>query len=343
MQIGRRWWLPAVLSGWCKVQRNPIVSVIAIFLNPGASYLAEAVASVRAQSFADWELLLVDDGSTDDSSAFAQSVAAAEPDRIRYLEHPGHANLGMSAARNLGIGAARGRYLAFLDADDTYLPGRLAHQVAILDAEPDVAMVYGPYLEWYSWQPDAEEADRVSPLGVETETTHPAPSILEAFITTGGHILPGICSLTVRREAVAEVGGFEPDFRGCYEDQVFLAKICSRFPVHVTDRCLDRYRQHEASYTAQAQLTGDYVPGLPHPARERFLRWLQAYLEREGRLGPSIRRALERELWPYDNPRTFALVGLPLLQIKFALKRLKRAAIRRTTAGREASLVATAD
>jgi glycosyltransferase involved in cell wall biosynthesis len=324
-------------------QRNPIVSVITIFLNPGAAYLAEAVASVRAQSLDDWELILVDDGSTDDSSAFARSAAAAEPERIRYMEHPGHANLGMSASRNLGISAARGRYLAFLDADDTYLPERLAHQVAILDAEPGTAMTYGPYLYWYSWAPDGTEADRVSPLGLATETTHPAPAILEAFLATSGHILPGICSLTVRAEAVAAVGGFEPEFRGCYEDQVFLAKICGRFPVHITRRCLDRYRQHAASCTAQAALTGDYVANLPHPSRERFLRWLEAYLEREGLTTPAIADALKRELWPYDHPRLFALTGLPVLQTKLALKWLKREVIRRIARQHPTSRAATAD
>jgi hypothetical protein len=323
-------------------QKIPKVSVTIIFLNPSAAYLAEAVASVRAQTLEDWELILVDDGSTDDASAFARSAAAAEPERIRYLEHPGHANLGMSASRNLGISAARGRYLALLDADDTYLPGRLAHQVAILDAEPDVAMVYGPYLYWYSWQADATDADRVSPLGLATETTHPPPTVLEAFITSGGHILPGICSLTVRSEAVAAVGGFEPEFRGCYEDQIFLAKICGRFPVHITSRCLDRYRQHDASCTAEAARTGEYLPELPHPARERFLRWLQAYLEREGPNTPAIRRALKRELWPYDHPGIFKLVGLPILEAKFALKRLKRGVIRRRSRARQSSRVARA-
>lgn len=326
------------------VETEPRVSVVIIFLDPGATYLSEAIASVRSQSFRDWELILVDDGSSDDSSAAARAAAAAEPERIRYLEHPGHANLGMSAARNLGISAARGRYIAFLDADDTYLPDRLAHHVAILDAAPDAAMVYGPYLYWHSWQAGAAEPDRVSPLGLATETTHPAPTILQAFIATGGHILPGICSLTVRREAIAVVGGFEPEFRGCYEDQVFLAKICSRFNVHVTDRCLDRYRQHAASCTAQAALTGEYVAGLPHPARERFLRWLRAYLEREGLLDAAIARALERELWPYDHPKIFALTGLPFLHAKFALKGVKRALLRHSPRSvRRPPAVATAD
>jgi len=324
-------------------QQEPRVSVVIIFLNPGANYLVEAIASVRSQVHVDWELILVDDGSSDDSSAVARAAAAAEPERIRYLEHPGHANLGMSASRNLGISVARGRYIAFLDADDTYLPERLAHHVAILDAEPEAAMVYGPYLEWFSWDAQAAGADRVSALGVEAETTHPAPGILEAFITSGGHNLPGICSITVRREAVAAVGGFEPEFRGCYEDQVFLSKICSRFAVHVTARCLDRYRQHAASCTARAELTGEYLPGLPHPARERFLRWLQAYLAREGRFDGEMRRAIERELWPYDHPKAFALVGLPVLRAKFALKRLKREVIGRSTQPRHSSAAATAD
>lgn len=321
----------------------PTVSVVIIFLDPGAGYLGEAIESVRAQRLTDWELLLVDDGSSDDSSALAKAAAAAEPDRIRYLEHPNHENRGMSASRNRGIAAARGRYLAFLDADDTYLPDRLAHHVAILDRRPEIAMVYGPYLYWHSWEARAVEPDRVSALGLATETVHPPPSILEAFIRSGGHILPGICSLTARREAVAEVGGFEPDFRGCYEDQVFLSKITGRFAVYVTDRCLDRYRQHGHSCTAQAALTGEYRPGLPHPARERFLRWLDDYLARHGLKDRSIERAVARELWAYDHPRLYGILVEPFLVAKFALKDLKRAALRRMPGGHRQSLVPTAD
>jgi glycosyltransferase involved in cell wall biosynthesis len=310
-------------------ERTPSVSVVTIFLDPGAAYLAEAVASVRAQSLDDWELILVDDGSTDDSSAFARSVAAAEPERIRYLEHPGHANLGMSASRNLGIGAARGRYIAFLDADDTYLPERLRHQVAILDAEPDVAMVYGPYLIWHSWRHDASEADSVSKLGLATERVHGPPHILNGFITSSGSILPGICSLTARTAAVRQVGGFETAFRGCYEDQVFLAKMTARFPVYITAKCLDRYRQHERSCTAEAARSGEYDPnGLPHPSRERFLRWLDGYLPTTGTCSPALRQAVARELWPYDHPRLYAVFVLPLARIKPTLKAIKRSVLR---------------
>ena len=82
-----------------------LVSAVIIFLN-AERFLEEAIESVRAQTYTDWELLLVDDGSTDGSSGCARRHAAAEPGRIRYLDHPGHVNLGMSAARNLGSESA---------------------------------------------------------------------------------------------------------------------------------------------------------------------------------------------------------------------------------------------
>ena len=87
---------------------SPEVSVTIIFLDE-ERFLAEAVESVLAQSYTNWELLLVDDGSTDRSTEIARGYALANPDRIRYLEHPGHANRGMSASRNLGVRSARAR------------------------------------------------------------------------------------------------------------------------------------------------------------------------------------------------------------------------------------------
>jgi glycosyltransferase involved in cell wall biosynthesis len=79
---------------------------------------------------------------------------------VRYLQHPGHANLGMSASRNLGIRQADGPYMAFLDADDVWLPAKLEQQVALLEAWPEAAMVYGPTLWWYSWTERLEDQGR---------------------------------------------------------------------------------------------------------------------------------------------------------------------------------------
>ena len=90
--------------------------------------MRETVASVQAQTLADWEMLLVDDGSTDGSRALAARLAAEEP-RIRLLGWATTA--GAAAARNAGIRAARGRFIAFLDADDRWQPEKLARQIAL--------------------------------------------------------------------------------------------------------------------------------------------------------------------------------------------------------------------
>src|SRR5262245_33392805 len=107
-----------------------LVSVVTNFLN-AAPYLRESIDSVIAQSHAGWELLLVDDGSDDGSTGIARRAAGRDPARCRFLEHPGHQNRGASAARNLGIAHARGEFVAFLDADDVWLPDRLARSVAL--------------------------------------------------------------------------------------------------------------------------------------------------------------------------------------------------------------------
>jgi glycosyltransferase involved in cell wall biosynthesis len=108
----------------------PAVSVVTPVWNAEGT-LGEAVASLRAQTRGDWEMLLVDDGSTDGSRALAERLAAGEP-RIRLLGWPD--NRGAAAARNAGIRAARGRFIAFLDADDLWWPQKLAVQIGYMEA-----------------------------------------------------------------------------------------------------------------------------------------------------------------------------------------------------------------
>ncbi len=108
----------------------PAVSVVTPVWNAEET-LAETVASLRAQTRGDWEMLLVDDGSTDGSRALAERLAAGEP-RIRLLGWPD--NRGAAAARNAGIRAARGRVVAFLDADDLWRPQKLAVQIGYMEA-----------------------------------------------------------------------------------------------------------------------------------------------------------------------------------------------------------------
>src|SRR5215467_4483957 len=135
---------------------RPLVSVITIFLN-GERFIREAIESILAQTMDRWELLLVDDGSTDRSTEIALWYENECPEKIKYLEHEGHRNLGMSASRNLGIAVAQGKYIAFVDADDVWLPGRLERHLKVFEMFPSAVMVCSPTLYWFNWQPGTNE------------------------------------------------------------------------------------------------------------------------------------------------------------------------------------------
>ena len=269
----------------------PLVTVVLIFLD-GERFMAEAVQSVLGQTIADWELILVDDGSTDGSSAIARSFAAADQ-RIRYVDHPGHRNHGMSASRNLGSAHGTGDHIAFLDADDVWEPTKLAEQVALLEAMPDAALVCGALLYWNSWNPAAQEPDRLVLTGGVSDARLETPEALLRFYPLGQAAGAGL-DVLVRRTAFDAVGGFEERFRGLYEDQAFLAKIFLRYPVFVSSRPWLRYRQHDASCCAVTTRSDtDY-----RRLRGAYLDWLAEHVRISGLhaavLNAAIRKARAR-------------------------------------------------
>ena len=147
----------------------PLVSCVIPVWN-AEPFLQEAIESVTAQTYQHWELLLVDDGSTDSSGSIIRAAVARDPGRIRCLEHPGGVRGGVTATRNLGIREARGDLVAFLDADDTWLPTKLHDQVELLRTHPRAAMVYGRTVVWQAWDrgartppPDSLTKLRVAP------------------------------------------------------------------------------------------------------------------------------------------------------------------------------------
>jgi glycosyltransferase involved in cell wall biosynthesis len=266
---------------------NGLVSVVLIFLDE-ADFLEEAIASVRSQTWTKWELLLVDDGSRDGSEHIARRQAAAEPARIRYLEHPGHQNRGTSASRNLGIAAGRGEFVAFLDGDDVWLPRRLERAVALLCAHPAAQMVYGTTQVWHSWAgARIRTRDSVQRHGFRGNRLVQPPELLIRYLTHRA-ALPTPTSLTVRREALAQAGGFVDAFRSFYDDQVFLARFCLHHAVYVSDECLDRYRQHEGSTCAMGEASGEQAR-----ARPIYLAWLESWLEEQGMRDTEVWAALE--------------------------------------------------
>ena len=287
---------------------KPLVSGVIIFLN-AARYFEEAIESVFAQTYENWELILVDDGSTDASTAIAKRYAESYPERVRYVEHPGHENRGMSASRNLGIKNGRGAYIALLDADDVWLPHKLKEQVAILNSQPEAMMMYGRTRFWSSWSGRPEDTARewLTPLGLEPDQLIQPPHLLTHFLRHEESV-PSTCSVLIRRELFARVGYLEEEFRSQYEDLVFHAKASLRCPIYVASGCWDQYRQHCENSVAQAKDSGEFHAFMPNPAREKYLKWVFDYVASQGVRDTQLNRALARELWPYRHPVTWRLL-----------------------------------
>jgi len=276
---------------------SPKISCVMIFLD-GEKYISEAIESVLSQTCGDWELILVDDGTTDGATGIARRHAAAHPGRIFYTEHPGHRNLGMSASRNAGVAMARGEYVAFLDADDIWLPDRLLRHAEVLDAHPDVAMSIGPTALWSSW--DGRRRTSLRPWsrldlrydpGVPYGVVLEPPTLARHYLGTRGAGVPGICSLLIRRAALLDVGGFENAFRRLYEDQVMLFKLFLAHRVIAVDEVLDFYRQHpESACRVESRGSGDAK------ARPVFLEWLEGHLDATDVTDPGVREALRAEM-----------------------------------------------
>ena len=289
------------------MSHRPLVSIVIIFLDE-APFLAEAIESVLAQTYDRWQLVLVDDGSTDGSTRIALDYATAHPRRIDYAEHPDHRQLGTGPSRQLGLDLSRGKYLGYLDGDDVLEPGKLATQVELLETRPELAMTYGQTLVWYRWREDVHgTADYLKPLGVSPGQSIPPPGLLTVFLANE-FACPGCGSVLMRRQAVQQVGGFEAAFTGQYEDMVLYAKLLLRHPVFVEEAIHSRYRQHEGnSWIADRRRAGWYPEWLT-PSRGRYLEWVAGHLAGYPRgVTPELGAALEAALHPYRHSIRFAV------------------------------------
>jgi glycosyltransferase involved in cell wall biosynthesis len=266
----------------------PRVTAIIIVYN-GAEFLDESIASVRAQTYRDWELLIVDDGSSDGSREIAVRHAS-DDSRIELLEHPDRRNHGMSATRNLGLARARGEFVGFNDADDVWLPSKLEEQVAAFDEHPEVAMVYGRSLIWHSWEPGTGSSDYFYDLGVTPDRVVAPPTLFRNLLRNEFQT-PTPCNALMRRSAMLAIGGSEASFGGMFEDQVLFAKLLVRYPVFVSDRCWAKYRQHDRSATAISAASG-----ADHAFQLHYLHWLRRYLAEREHAAPADRIAVERTI-----------------------------------------------
>lgn len=286
-------------AGGCMVNKFPLVSVMIPFYNTPSAFLVEAIESVLGQTYAHWELLLVDDGSTNlASSEVAQTYVATHPNKIRYLMHPGHVNRGLGPSRQLALSEAQGELVAFLDADDLWLPHKLTEQVALMIEHLEVGAIYGRTKYWYSWSDNPEEArrDYFPPIGQLKEMILPPPELLILFIQQQVAI-PCMCSIMVRRTILEAIGGFEKGVHDFYyEDQMLYIKICQFVSVLVSDQCWDYYRQHSDSGTYK---TGDTYLQL----HRGYLDWLESYFEQDRVTNVRVWRTLRRQQWLYRQPK----------------------------------------
>lgn len=297
---------------------SPRVSVISIFFNE-ERYLREAVDSVVAQDFSDFELLLVDDGSTDSSAAIAKDYERRDP-RVRLYEHPDRANRGMSATRNLGLRHAAGEFVAFIDADDRWRPTKVGEQVALLDRMPDADAVGGAVNYWSS---HGGGKDRVVPTGHVCNQLIEPPEATLALYPLGKADAPSMSDLMFRKRAIVAAGGFEERFTGAYEDQAFLAKFYLGSTLYLTDSLWSDYRIHPESCMARTHRDGSY-----DQARRSFLQWFETYLAGTPHCdNRAIARALDRALKRRTSLRAAVRAAAPDAAV--SVVRSARSALRR--------------
>ncbi len=304
------------------MNENPLVSVIIPFLN-AEKYFEEAIESVLAQTYTDWELILVDDGSTDVSTQIALDYTSRYEGKVFYTEHEGHVNKGISASRNQGFRSARGNYIAMLDADDAWTRYKLEQQMEIFQTYPYAGMVAGNTKYWYSWtgNPDDTSLDRYMHDNMNSDapilnTLVSPPRLL--ILTLNGQIDPvSMSNIMLKRETIESAGGFEDAFTSMHEDQAFLAKVYLGSPVYISASCWDLYRQHRESCHQIAEKKGKQ-----ESAELFYLEWLENYLEKEGITDQGVRDALNNRLWNFRNAAMNKLRHTALQKTKDTVKTL---------------------
>lgn len=261
-------------------QGRPDVTVVIPVYNR-ADLLPRTLGSVLAQTFEDFEVLVVDDCSEDDPGAV---IAAMGDARLRHVRQP--VNRGVAAARNRGLREARGRLIAFLDDDDEWFPEKLAEQVALFDrSSPDVGLIY---------------------TGVETleeggKRTYQIPSARGDLYREllARNILHGVpASGMIRRNVVATVGFFDETLPAI-EDYDYWLRICRHFKVECLAQPLVRYNDYQTQTGPENEQRRSRNVAANLAAREQFYR----------KHGDQMRRAGVAHLFLADSARRHLAAG----------------------------------
>ncbi|MGL5892694.1 MAG: glycosyltransferase family 2 protein, partial [Bacteroidia bacterium] len=192
-------------------------------------FIAETIESVLAQTLQNWELIVVDDGSTDKTVSVAEQFCGDE--RISIIRQK---NAGVSAARNAGLLPAKGKYVAFLDADDVWLPENLKRKVALLELPGNEPAMLA--------HAAVENIDIQSKRSGEINAGK-AGNVLHDLLSWNGTVVPGPSSILVRREAAVKIGGFDLQLSTA-ADQDFFFRLAELGAFAATTEVLSLYRLH---------------------------------------------------------------------------------------------------
>lgn len=253
--------------------KSPLVSIIIPYFNR-EEFLAEAIESVLKQTYQNWELFLIDDGSTDSSNKIAEEYACKFNRQIFSLQHPDGQNKGASAARRVGFDRAKGEFITFLDSDDVYFPNTIENELNWFSQNPEADVVCGLIECWYSWSKDATYFEKdfvIDPL-LPLNKLYDPPELLIHNLEVGGR-KPGINCIMLKSDFARRIEIFWENPRYSWEDQVFWAKVSLNGKIYLNDGVLAKYRQHPASTCTNSINSGQDLQTI-----ELFLDWLKKYL-----------------------------------------------------------------
>lgn len=219
-----------------KGQRVIMFSVIIPNYNQ-EKYIRSAIQSVLEQTCRDFEIIVVDDGSTDQSKAIIDEFG----EQVRYLWQE---NQGLAGARNTGIRAARGEYIALLDADDIWLPGYLEKIKALIEQHPGAVVFYTA-----AFCMDQQGRPLTQKLGLPVRDVSDREKLYQSLLR-GNYIIPS--TVTIRKDVIVEAGLFDPTLRSCEDIDLWL-RIAQENSFVGTGDCLIRYRLHPASLSKNSQ------------------------------------------------------------------------------------------
>jgi glycosyltransferase involved in cell wall biosynthesis len=265
-----------------------------------AEFLPEAIASILSQTRPVDEIIVIDDGSSDDTEA----VLARYPE-VRLIRQE---NQGAAAARNRGIEAARSEWIAFLDSDDLWRPNKIEEQLRAAARHPDATLIYGSFIVT-SFRGGA--AKLISP---------PRPDQLKEAARFYNPFPPSV--VIARKGALLEVGGFREDLQASCEDWELFFRMTRRFPMAAVDMPLLEYRETAGSISLQASvmlpatlsILETLLDGVSGPRRMVYSRRIKSTMLHHAAVGQHDLGLILRSVaeWPLGNSRRYKSILLYL-------------------------------